>query len=116
MAIKPIDYNLSFNKTVYESKEKQNDFNRLRDNNAYLQNHLNSEINRKKQRIQKSEEMEHKKVRADDKEERDRKQKGFNNDAEENPTRRNEKGDIKTNKTRGKAIRGEKGYKLDVFI
>lgn len=111
MSIKPIDYHLSFNRTIYESRDKQNDFNKIRDNNAFLQGDIKNETERKKTQVQETEHTEHKRIKDDNKNDEDKKQYKGNN------RKGKKKANIKKLSDDNKIKHGmKKGNKLDVFI
>lgn len=113
MSIKPIDYHLSFNNTIYESKEKQNDFNKIRDTNTFLQHDHKNKIDRDMKRIQQSKESEGKKINRENKQNRD---SGKN--SKDHSKRQNSKKLLNNpndeNKTSNNYM--TKGHKLDIFI
>lgn len=110
MTIKPIDFHLSFNNTIYESKDKQNDFNRIKDTNAFLQNHQKNEIERSKNKIQHTEHTEGKKINKED-----------SQDSKNNKRRNGSKKSSKSlnshseNNEKSRDL-DKKGQKLDIFI
>lgn len=67
MSIKPIDFHLTYASTVKESKVKQDDFNKPKDNNQYLQVKTNQETEKKLQRSQNTEETNKKNISQEDK-------------------------------------------------
>jgi len=73
MSIKPIDFHLTYASSVKESRVKQNDLNRPRENEQYLQVKTSHEIEKKLRRAQSSEETNKKNI---SKKEKDR---GSNN-------------------------------------
>ncbi|SDK46346.1 hypothetical protein [Natronincola ferrireducens] len=111
MSIKPIDYHLTMKNIIYEAKDKHNDFNRIKETNAYLQNNEKIEFQRNKNRIKQTEETEGKKINNENKQQSKEQKK-------KSPCNRKTQDDCmqKESKSSKVAIDGNKGIKIDIFI
>ncbi|SES68056.1 hypothetical protein SAMN05660297_00220 [Natronincola peptidivorans] len=106
MAIKPIDSHLTYNNTIHQSKEKQNDFNRIKDTTTFLQNDQKNEIERNRNKIQHTEHLEEKKVNNQNKQQ-SKKHKNHKNKEKKNKSSKN-KEKMESDPKRGR--------KIDIFV
>ncbi|WP_144414753.1 hypothetical protein [Clostridium aceticum] len=91
-----------------ESKEKQNDFNKIKDTNAFLQNTEKHQIEQNKNKVKHSEHTEGKKIAKDQKQHSQNKE-----DKRKTSKKSLKKATEQSDKTIGPK---ETGQKLDVFI
>lgn len=106
MSIKPIDHNLTYNNTIYQSKDKQNDFNRSKETNAFLQNHEKSQIKRNMKKINDTEHTLGKKIT---------KENNHESSGKKFSRKKKDKEIIKLDSEKVKEEKG-KGQKIDLLI
>ncbi len=108
MSIKPIDFHLTYANTINESKNKQVDFNRVKDTNQYMQNKQEAEVQRNKERIIQSEESKGKKINQEQAKEKSSKQ-GKGKKKRQSQEQQDKKPDTIKNAD-------SKGLKIDIMI
>ncbi|GAB6088209.1 hypothetical protein [Alkaliphilus crotonatoxidans] len=108
MSIKPIDFHLTYANTINESKNKQVDFNRVKDTNQYVQHQQEAEVQRNKERIVQSEESKGKKINQEQAKEQNPK---------ENKGKKKKQAEGRVKK-KADPLKGadSKGLKIDIMI
>jgi|GEM_PF-4719321 len=66
MSIRPIDFHVTYANTVNESKVKQNDFNRHKEVNSFVEHQQAVEYEKNKKKVVNTEATQEKKVKPDD--------------------------------------------------
>jgi len=107
VSIKPIDHNLTSINSLYQSKDKQQDFNKVKDTNTFLQNNSKVEIERDMSKIKNAEETLGKKIAEDG---------GKKSSSQEKSNKRQKKNKPNTEKDKVPINEEGKGLKLDLFI
>ncbi|MCC5909825.1 MAG: hypothetical protein JJT76_05250 [Clostridiaceae bacterium] len=109
MSIKPIDYQITYNNTVNEAKDKQNQLNKTKDSHYFAENQQNSEIQRNKSKIQDTEGASGKSINKDNHSSKE------NRHSKNKQRKKNSSKDKDINKDNMKHVEN-KGFKIDIFI
>jgi len=107
MSIRPIDHNMTYHNTIYQSQDKQKDFNKSKETNAFLQSYEDNQVKRNMNKIANTENTSGKTISKENNKQSNKKK--FSNKENNNSTKDKNKGN--------KKIKEEnKGQKIDVLI